>query len=249
MTFATPGYQKFNEAVKELIGFQKMYGSAPSDPYHYPSLVERLTAAKGSLPDDYERVVRAPFVAFVNNLGERGFRRMLEQDITRTNLVRCFFDIAHAILQNAEGYAIRATDAYQEVVDDLFSGFVSAEDRRGVKPPDIAVLPPLVKWGEPQFGPYTWSMDATSAFGVGCSIVSLPPTFADRGSIAWSALGHEVAGHDILGADTGLLGEISAGIERGLSQDPTLSAMSLSGRENRRGRFSGHDRASHLCLG
>lgn len=45
-------------------------------------------------------------------------------------------DIAQAILQNGEDYQKEATDGFQEVVSDLYDGFLSAADRRGLKPPD-----------------------------------------------------------------------------------------------------------------
>jgi hypothetical protein len=41
------------------------------------------------------------------------------------------FDIAHSILQNGEGYQETATDAFQEVVSDLYD---STERYREVKP-------------------------------------------------------------------------------------------------------------------
>ena len=34
-------------------------------------------------------------------------------------------DLAHAILQNGEGYHARATDAFQEVVSDSYDGFLA----------------------------------------------------------------------------------------------------------------------------
>ena len=47
--------------------------------------------------------------------------------------------------------------------------------RKGVKLPDKGAIPPLVKWGNPNSGPYTWPVDATSNFGVRTAIVNLPP--------------------------------------------------------------------------
>ena len=122
-------------------------------------------------------------------------------------------DIAQAILQAGEGFAKAPTDAFEEVVSDLYAGFLSAEDRQGVNPPDRGVISPLVKWGNPGFGPYTWPVDATSAFGCKAAVVSLPPANAREGLVAWSALGHETAGHDILHADTGLPEELSAALQ------------------------------------
>ena len=63
--------------------------------------------------------------------------------------------------------------------------------------------------GQPGFGPYTWPVDAAETFDVKCGIVSLPPAHARRDVLAWATLGHETAGHDILGADGGLPEELS----------------------------------------
>jgi hypothetical protein len=120
---------------------------------------------------------------------------------------------ANAILQNADGYEQVATDAFQEIVADLYDGFLSAEDRRGVLPPDRGVIPPLVKWGNPQSGPYTWPVDATGQIlGLQTGVVNLPPANVRMGLFAWAALGHETAGHDILHADTGLADELARAV-------------------------------------
>jgi hypothetical protein len=74
-----------------------------------------------------------------------------------------------------------------------------------------------VKWGNPDFGPYTWPVDATSVFGARAAVVNLPPSNARKGLLAWAALGHETGGHDILHADTGLQDELAAAIRQGLA--------------------------------
>jgi hypothetical protein len=83
----------------------------------------------------------------------------------------------------------------------------------------------LVKFGNPDFGPYTWPIEATSSFtltegeGLGAAIVNLPPANGRMGLLAWAALGHETGGHDILGADIGLkselIGVVRAALEEG----------------------------------
>jgi hypothetical protein len=56
-------------------------------------------------------------------------------------------------------------------------------------------------------------VDATAeVFGLGAGVVSLPPSNARQGLLAWSALPHEVAGHDIIHADTGLEGELARAV-------------------------------------
>lgn len=182
--------------------------SGPAEPSGYPQLLGRLEAARETLPPLYHDTVFVPFVNTLQRIGQSGYTRLLMRDPQREGTAGLMLDIAQAILQNGEGYAARATDAFEEVVSDLYDGFLSAEDRRGVNPPDKGTLAPLVKWGNPDFGPYTFPVDATGSFGVECAIVSLPPANARRGLLAWAALGHETAGHDILDADTGLKGEL-----------------------------------------
>jgi hypothetical protein len=150
-----------------------------------------------------------PYIDKLNEIGVAGFNSILLRDPTRERTAGLMLDIAQTILQNAEGYQERATDAFQEVVSDLYDGFLSAADRRGVDPPEGGIVPPLVKWGNPDFGPYTWPVDATDSFNVKAGVVSLPPANGRRDILAWAALGHETAGHDILGADDGLRDELS----------------------------------------
>ena len=183
--------------------------TGPDEPTVYADLVARLDAARAKLPPLYRVNAADPFIAAIKELGADGFAHVLQKDPQREGQAGLLIDIAQAILQNGEGYAPRATDGFQEVISDLYDGFLSAEDRRGVKEPDFETIPPLVKWGSPTSGPYTWPVDATSSFGMDVGIVNLPPANARRGICAWAALGHETGGHDILHADDGLLRELS----------------------------------------
>ncbi|MEO8676794.1 MAG: hypothetical protein ABI569_14555 [Casimicrobiaceae bacterium] len=183
--------------------------TGPEEPTVYADLVARLDAARLKLPPLYRVNAADPFIKAVKDIGADGFAHVLQKDPQREGQAGLLIDIAQAILQNGEGYAPRATDGFQEVISDLYDGFLSAEDRRGVKQPDFETIPPLVKWGSPTSGPYTWPIDATSSFGMEVGIVNLPPANARRGICAWAALGHETGGHDILHADDGLLRELS----------------------------------------
>ena len=183
--------------------------TGPDEPTVYADLVARLDAARAKLPPLYRVNAADPFITAIKELGADGFAHVLQKDPQREGQAGLLIDIAQAILQNGEGYAPRATDGFQEVISDLYDGFLSAEDRRGVKEPDFETIPPLVKWGSPTSGPYTWPVDATSSFGMDVGIVNLPPANARRGICAWAALGHETGGHDILHADDGLLRELS----------------------------------------
>ncbi len=189
----------------------------PPDPVDYNELRGRLEASRGKLPPLYRDAIYDPFVTALDELGPTGFVTILLRDPTREREAGLLLDIAQAIIQNGEGYREKATDGFQEVVSDLYDGFLSAEDRQGVKLPDLGVIAPLVKWGRPSFGPYTWTVNATTIFGLNAAIVNLPPANAQKAIMAWAALSHETAGHDILHADDGLLQELARVVRKTLS--------------------------------
>ncbi len=184
----------------------------PAEPTIFHQMRGRLEAARNRLPPLYRDTFVQPFIRTLDGLGEQGFNILLIRDPGRERLAGQLMDQAQAILQQAEGFAARATDGFQEVVSDLYDGFLSAEDRRGVHPPDRGVIPPLVKWGAPDFGPYTWPVDSLSSWQVKAGVVSLPPAHIRKGLLAWSALSHETAGHDVLHADTGLAEELARAV-------------------------------------
>jgi len=181
----------------------------PKDPLDYYELVKRLELACPKLPPLYREAACKPFIVRLEELGRDGFEQILRRDPTKEGEAGLLLDIAQAILQQAEGYLELPTDAFQEVVADLYDGFLSLEDRTGVNPPDKGIIAPLVKWGRPDYGPYTWPVSATLIVGVKAAVVNLPPAFARRGISGWSSLAHETGGHDILHADTGLADQLT----------------------------------------
>lgn len=210
-----PDVSNLEKCIEDVKNAALFTDNGPDDPINYNQLIERLEASKHKLPPLYRETVFHPYVRTLENIGLEEFNRIIVLNPNLTNLI---MDIAHAILQNGEGYFEKATDAFQEVVSDLYDGFLSAEDRKGINPPDKSVIPPLVKWGNPSLGPYTWPIDATSILGVQAAIVSLPPSNAKRGLLAWAALSHEVGGHDILHADTGLIEELKENVFNALKE-------------------------------
>ena len=62
------------------------------------------------------------------------------------------------------------------------------------------------------FGPFTWPVDAARIFGANAGVINLPPTNAHKGVLAWAALGHEDAGHDILHAYAGLQDQLATAL-------------------------------------
>lgn len=185
----------------------------------YQSLMMSLNAGtvRSTFPEVYQRGMLNPFISWLTALGQAHFQVIFGS--MQPNPTDGFYkdiipDVTEAILQNGLGFATKATNAFQEMVSDLYDGFLSDESRvsketgRPIKPPDRGILPPLVKWGNPGAGPYTWPADATAELRLGAGIVSLPPSHLKGGLLAWSTLPHETAGHDILHADNGLLQEL-----------------------------------------
>jgi len=197
----------------------------PPDPIQYHPLLGRLQASRPRIPALYLDSAFDPYVRRLTGLGESDFNQIIVKDPSKQGAAGLMLDIAQAFLQKGEGFEPKANAAFQEVVSDLYDGFLSAEDRGGVEPPDNETLAPMVKFGNPDDGPYTWPVDATESFGLRVGVVNLPPGNTRRGLLAWSALSHEACGHDILHADNGLLREVSNAVRTALSQDAATRSL------------------------
>ena len=206
--------------VQDVAGAARDPDRGPRDPTAFAPLRKAVARALQGLPPAYQEAMAAPLLATLDRLGPTRFKRLLAADPDREGAACVLLDAAQAVLQAGDG---DVTDAFQEVVSDLYDGFLSAEDRRGVKPPDRGVLAPMVKWGRPEFGPYTLPVDATASLGARVGVVSLPPGNARHGLCVWAALGHETAGHDILSADRGLRTELADVVRSALRESGHLS--------------------------
>ncbi len=195
---------------------------APSfRPYasNYRQLLVDLQRAAQFLPPAYQEAAVVPFTNYLSQLGEWGFYQLFFPQIQPTEeqefLRAVIPDISLALLLNGQPGGYRAASAaFQEVVSDLYDGFLADEQRisnttgQPIKPPDLETLPPLIKWGSPDAGPYILPADVTARLGLKIAIVNLPPTFAQKGLLSWATLGHETSGHGISHADVGLLDEL-----------------------------------------
>jgi hypothetical protein len=205
--------------IEEAMGAAVSSGNGPPDPTFFATLRGRVEKACAKVPDVYRSAVGEPLLRALDDMGPGGFARILALDPGRQGEARLLLDVAQALLQRAEGYEGRATAAFQEVVSDLYDGFLSAEDRRGVKPPDHGAVPPLVRWGSAEAGPYTWPATLTGELDVNAAVVSLPAANARGGLLAWPALAHETAGHDVLAADDGLRDELARAVKERLLEE------------------------------
>src|SRR5262245_31876249 len=222
---AKPDIKNLQNCMEEARQAALDSNPGPAEPNQYNTLLGRLQAAKAKIPPLYLDPAFNPYFQTLIDIGESQFNQILIQDPGREGAGGLMMDIAQALLQKGEGFESRALGAFEEVVSDLYDGFLSAEDRRGVAPPDRETLPPLVKFGNPDFGPYTWPADATANFGMKVAVVNLPPANANAGLLAWPALGHETGGHDILHADIGLLAEVADAVRAALTADSSTKGL------------------------
>jgi hypothetical protein len=187
----------------------------PRNRTSFAPLRAALARAGQRLPPAYREALGDPLLKELDRLRPAGFKALLARDPDLAGEASLLLDAAQAVLQAGDG---AATDAFQEVVSDLYDGFLSAEDRRGVKLPERSVLAPMVKFGCPDDGPYTWPPAATASLHARTGLVNLAPGNARTGLCIWAALGHETAGHDILGADHGLKAELAEVVRRALRE-------------------------------
>ncbi len=184
---------------------------------NYKGLLADLQTAAAKLPHVYQEAAAKPFIQFLQTLGETKYLQLFRKtatDETAAAQQQMIPDVALAILYHET--LGRGTNAFQELVSDLYDSFLNEEKRLGsqtgvpIAPPTYGVIPPLVKFGDAESGPYTWPGDATAqVLGLKCGVVSLPPAQLKGGLLAWSSLGHETGGHDVTHADQGLLDELA----------------------------------------
>jgi len=188
-------------------------------------LMKLISRSASSLPRSYRTAVGLPLQSWLESSSSdaklfwKFYQDPERADPATKDLVGAIGDIIQAVLQHGllAPSLHDATNAFQEVVSDLYDGFLSGEDRGDIKPPDYAKLPALVKWGNKEFGPYTLVPDFLNQLGIEAAIVSMPPGFAQNGIASYTTLGHETTGHDILHADAGLLDEIGNTIRSEIS--------------------------------
>lgn len=214
----------------------------PDDTIEYEQILETLREAQTHFPPTYRDALTTPLIETFERIKEHGWTAIRARDPQFQSTALLGVDLVQAAAQRIEVPSKSETKqthetepnsalkALQEVVSDLYDGFLSAADRGDVKPPDHGAVPPLVKWGRPGFGPYAWTTPATASYGCDCGLVNMPPAFRMQGLAAWAALGHETSGHQVLHADDGLRGALARAVYDRIMQS---DAVTLSDPDNR----------------
>lgn len=195
---------------------------------NYDKLLADLKEAIKVLPKVYQDSLGLPFIQFLTQMGEGEFNKIFtSRYITRDEefYKEIIPDVVLALLLHSQRYAEGSSNALQELISDLYDSFLSEEDRVGkqtgspINPPDLETLAPLIKWGNPDNGPYTWPANATGSMDakIKVAVVNLPQMFTKQGVLAWSSLGHETGGHDILHADVGMLQELAGKVRAAIT--------------------------------
>src|SRR5262245_38560764 len=96
----------------------------PPEPLPFHVLRGRLQTARPRIAPLYREVVVDPFTKTLDGLSESEFNQILLMDPQRERAGGLMMDISQAILQRGEGRALRAVVAFQEVVSDLYDGFL-----------------------------------------------------------------------------------------------------------------------------
>lgn len=177
----------------------------PVRPTNWRSAALRVEQAAGRLPPLYRALVVEPLRA-----------QLWVRDALAGQGAALLEAVTEAVLQRAEGFLPTQTWALQEVVSDLYDGFLSAEDRQWMKLPDDDVPAPLVHWTSRRVGARSIPSEMLRPLGVLAGVVSFPAGCARAGLLTWAALSHEACGHDVLSGDEGLLAELQQAVERQL---------------------------------
>ncbi|MGK5594666.1 MAG: hypothetical protein ACSNEK_04830 [Parachlamydiaceae bacterium] len=218
---AGPDISNFNNCINEICIAENLSIAIPTfDDYmtNYQQLIDDLEEKAKNLPHIYQKTAAQPLIQFLQNLGELKYLQLFNGESTdpqSSTLKRIIPDAALSILSH-EGVIKESVHAFQQIVSDLYDSFLSEEVRvgnqagRAIALPTYSAIPPLVKFGNANSGPYTWTVSTTSKLlGMQCAVVSLPPAQLKGGLLAWLCLGHETTGHDVIHADEGLIEELA----------------------------------------
>lgn len=234
---AAPDISNLDNCINEVRQANKAPPTVPTfDQYarNYKKLIADLQTATPMLPYVYQQAAAKPLIQYLTKMGERKFLRLFSQnprDDLSSTLQQIIPDAVLSILFHNNVY-VQSVDAFQEISSDLYDSFISDESRvsketgQPIALPTYGVIPPLVKFGNADDGPYTWPCDTTTQLlGMKCAIVSLPPAQIKGGLLAWSSLGHETGGHDIVHADAGLLEELAKNVHDSLLKNFKSEAL------------------------
>ena len=101
--------------------------------------------------------------------------------------------------------------AFQSIIDTIYDLAIHQQE------PVSAPMPPLVAWVRERKGPFTFTAaKIVDKLQIPVGVVCLPPEYRGGGLLAWSVMGHEVAGHNFIQSKAGMLDELTAKVKEGI---------------------------------
>ncbi|MEM9454897.1 MAG: hypothetical protein AAGF11_12010 [Myxococcota bacterium] len=205
-------WKPLDAAARRLAGL--LLSPTPARPM--PSYGEALAIVercRWTLPPAYRETLCLPLAQYLYRIGAAQYQRLLSHPTASSHLILLE---ALRLRSGGHGREDMATASAQELISDIYDGFLSAEDRRGFSVPDLVVVPPLIAWERIPRGPAFFERDRLSGVDVG--VVAMPITFALDGRWAWPLIAHEVGGHEVLLANRALLPELALRVRHGLDR-------------------------------
>lgn len=218
----TVNIENFNRAISDV--YYTTQGGLFRADYLY--LLEELYVLRKEndilIPRPYQTNMLEPFIKFLENLDKDNFNKLFQEDGLTANEFtqkKIIIEVSEALLQrnHKDKYysaSFEALQALQAVIAALYDSFLHSQYGYLF----LQTLAPLAKWGNSTRGPYTCTSQLASKIGVTVGIVSFPPEFRTGGLLSWAALGHEVAGHNLLQAHSDLLPQLKAELGNNLRQ-------------------------------
>lgn len=194
------------------------------------SALKIVNSGSKSLPGVYTKIFLDPLKNLITKSDYNKLLKSWDSDQQGNLGNGPLHDWLASISQRSARFQVASTHAFEEVVADLYDGFLSMEEGKRIKLPDQETVSPLVVWGHPEDGPYTWPSDVGLHLGIRMSTVNLPPSYSENIAL-WSSIGHETGGHDILHAYTGMLDELGGKVAANLLKDDSLKGnVAVNGR-------------------
>ncbi|MGE0630763.1 MAG: hypothetical protein AB7O96_00005 [Pseudobdellovibrionaceae bacterium] len=177
-------------------GMQKLYASSTSS-YHYSESSIGFTTEdfSSTSSDEFTNGTILSWNTEIKGIPTEFEMELSEMEIDAINAV-----LIHGSLCNEN--LCKITHLAQKLVNSLYLDFIDCEKKvhEGIPFCQIPPEPPLLILGE---GPATWTIKHTGTIGLrNVAIVNFPVVNARGGIFAWTTLGHEVSGHDLLSSAT-----------------------------------------------
>jgi len=187
-------------------------------PGNYSQVIEKIKTildSSHSLPTVYRHhLVQPLFQKLVSTGGKNWFEDQLKDPKERP-----LENVILAIFQNFSkptegGVSQENAAAAQEAISDLFQDFQQKKCRLVDRGLNCKSIPsPIPFWTQEDISTYANIPENLGAAAITVNIVNVPARYATRSAIAWGTLGHEVAGHDILGLYPSALEELQGALK------------------------------------